>query len=186
MGGNVKDAFTSEPKVTRTCNVCETDFKDTVKYGPKQVCKSCKSRLNDVENLEPGIEINIDSDTRTLEIIVTLKSTVDDNIDITVPADEDGREKILGMLRVEADNGDWYEDAWVVEDTYDFSVRRGATAAGFKWTNDFDETESVRDEYRNVVGDPFDADSVTAEFTFIADIDSVSTTADLPTFLVDL
>lgn len=187
MGGNVKDAFTSEPKVERTCSECGVTFEDTMKYSAKKFCKSCRKRLKTSENLVSNVTAEANTDTNHVEITVSLTSTVDDTLSIPVETEEDGRDELIGLLRVESDTDAWYEDVWVIEDeTYDYQVRRGKAILTFEWPIEQPAT-GLRGEYQSAVGDPFDADELEVSFTFIdPNIEDVTTTLELPEFLIDL
>lgn len=187
MGGNVKDAFTSEPKVERTCSECGYTFEDTVKYSADKFCPTCKDNLQTSENLVSEIATEANPDTGDVKISISLNSTVDSTLSIPVETDADNRDELIGFLRVEADTDDWYEDAWVAEDeTYGYKVRRGADGITFTWPIETEAT-GLRSEYQNSVGNPFDADTLEITFHFIdPNIDDLSTTIELPTFLIDL
>lgn len=186
MGGNVKDAFTSEPKVERTCSECGHIFEDTVKYSAKKFCPTCKDRLQTSENIVSEIATEANADTGHVKITVSLNSTVDSTLSIPVETDTENRDELIGFLRIEADNRDWYEDAWVAEDeTYGYKVRRGNDGITFTWPVE-EQATGIQDEYQSSVGDPFDADTLEITFSFIdPNIDDVSVTIELPTYLVD-
>jgi len=193
MGGNVKDAFTEEPRTTTVCAVCDSSFEHKYKYN-RTVCRDCKDKLNDPSNLETEVEVDIDSDTRTITVNVRLNSTVHNKISIDIPTESVDGEQIIGVLRLEGDNESWYEDAWVENPqmSYDVSVTRGSYEFSFSWPFDNgkvqeETTDSVREEYQRAVGDLFEADTITVTFSFSdSSLEDLQETVETPNYLIDL
>lgn len=207
MGGNVKDAFTEEPTTESICEVCDRPFEHKYKYN-RTVCSYCKEELDDTSNLKTELEVTIDSDTNTIYATARIVSTVHENITVNFPTETVEREQIIGVLRLEGDNGAWYEDAWVENPqfSYDVAVKRGSRDFEFAWPLDSevskstqqkfeqnlnqrkgDEEQSIRDEYKNSVGDLLQADTITATFSFTGEaLEDIETTIETPSYLIDL
>jgi hypothetical protein len=188
MGGNVKDAFTDPVMTTTDCKVCGNSFEHKYKRN-RSVCQSCKSRLNDPTNLATELTSDIDATQQEITIELCLQSTVNDNVSIEFSTNSVEREEIVCVFRIEGDNGAWYEDAWV-EDTrfsYHLSVSRGSFSREFVWPSDTTDTESVRSEYQNAVGNLFEAETLTVTVSFTdPQLEDIEETIDMPSYVIDL
>lgn len=188
MGGNIKAANTSEPKVERECSVCEDSFQDTVKYSAKQVCSSCKDDLGEPTNLESSITVDKYPDRESIKITVSLTSTVNDYIGIPIDTNSAMSTNIIGLLRVESEDGNiWYEDVWTTGHGYgDCKVTSGGWSTTFTWPVE-EEVDGIREEYQKSMGDPFDAEQLTISFNFIdSELQDLTEEFNVPSFLVEL
>lgn len=186
MGGNVKAAMTERPSTTLDCEACGVEFTRKGKHSRVRVCKSCRKRLNDPENLSPSLSVGINDPPNELTLELTIDTTVHKDVRVEVPCEKVDTEEIIAVLRIETDDDEiWYEDAFVASTTYGVSVKDTHT-----YIISVPKTESnssVREEYQASMGDLFDANELTVTVQFTSEVlGSVSEEVDLPSYKLPL
>lgn len=179
MGGNVKDAMTDEPKVTRECNHCGSDFEDTVKYGPERHCTDCKEKFDSPEYVEASVELDFNEDGN-LVIETTLKSTAPDNLTVRLPGKQIDKGILFADMRVESDTG-WYEDVLFSDEKYmyhELKVHGSRTETlGIADEEDSEIRETNREKHGEVLAS--DDLNVTVEF-YCSEMEDCTATLTTP------
>lgn len=203
MGGNARNAAKGPDRRTSTCGDCGNTFEHG-KFQHPDFCEECRADRRDPADLITYLDVEADTDTNTVTLTVTIENLNDVPYrNINLERDGDTGVNIIGYVRIEGGEFE-AETAWAGDYSYDelnFRAEHEKKRV-FTWDDGEFEQDAIRtksrretdaDEFHELVtmtiGDPFDADELTAEFipaSTTDEIDAAETTVSVPNFLIDI
>lgn len=179
MGGNVKDALTGEPTVTRDCEHCESEFRDEVKYGGHTYCPDCREEYDNPKYIEPSLDLDLDEDG-TLLVNIEFDSNAPPRLNVRIPGEEVGEGIIFAEVTIVSDEGRC-EDVISSDNRFNLANIKvmGDRVSTIRYPEKVSNT--FRKNHREETGDLLEGDEITVTVEFYCpELDSCTSSLTVP------